>query len=207
MKTICKDEHLILIPEDDKERLLLSDWKTEHCSLVFALASGGEGLCLRALGEKEEVDQEPINVRSHHPDPQVALISNFADTPFVLDEQSFASVEGFWQSLKFEGRERQRVAGLVGHEARKAGQEATYGPTIHYEGEDIPTGTWWHWQLMKRACEAKFSQHLEARLALLSTGTRPLTHKMRKDSKSIPGVIMAEIWMKIRTKLQQHPIP
>jgi hypothetical protein len=56
---------------------------------------------------------------------------------------------------------------------------------------------------MERACRAKFEQCHEAREALLSTGTRPLTHRMRRDSKSIPGVIMADIWMRIRRHLQK----
>ncbi|MEY4566398.1 MAG: hypothetical protein RLY14_1368, partial [Planctomycetota bacterium] len=33
------------------------------------------------------------------------------------------------------------------------------------------------------------------------TGKRPLTHITNKDSRNIPGVIMAEIWMKIRREL------
>ena len=37
-----------------------------------------------------------------------------------------------------------------------------------------------------------------AREALLSTGKRPLVHKVLPDSKTIPGAIMAEIWMEIR---------
>ena len=41
-----------------------------------------------------------------------------------------------------------------------------------------------------------------AREALLSTGTRPLMHRMRRDSKTIPGVIMADIWMRLRERLR-----
>jgi hypothetical protein len=57
---------------------------------------------------------------------------------------------------------------------------------------------------MRRACEAKFTQNDDAREALLGTNDRPLTHKMRRDSRSIPGVIMAEIWMGIRARLRQQ---
>jgi predicted NAD-dependent protein-ADP-ribosyltransferase YbiA (DUF1768 family) len=51
---------------------------------------------------------------------------------------------------------------------------------------------------MRRACEAKFAQHEGARTALLDTGERWLTHRVRKDSRTIPGAIMADIWMRIR---------
>jgi predicted NAD-dependent protein-ADP-ribosyltransferase YbiA (DUF1768 family) len=56
---------------------------------------------------------------------------------------------------------------------------------------------------MERACRAKFEQNADARAALLSTGDRPLTHVVRRDSKTIPSVIMAQIWMRIRHDLRQ----
>jgi predicted NAD-dependent protein-ADP-ribosyltransferase YbiA (DUF1768 family) len=91
---------------------------------------------------------------------------------------------------------------LSGRQARKAGFEAAYGTTVNYAGETIPVGTWQHWALMERACTAKFTQNGDAREALMATGHRPLQHRMRRDSRSIPGVIMADIWMRIRGKLR-----
>ena len=43
--------------------------------------------------------------------------------------------------------------------------------------------------------------------ALLGTGDRPLRHRMRKDSRTIPGVIMAEIWMRLRAELSSGVDP
>ena len=37
--------------------------------------------------------------------------------------------------------------------------------------------------------------------ALVGTGDRPLMHKTRRDSRTIPGVVMADIWMRIRRTL------
>ncbi|MBS0243478.1 MAG: hypothetical protein JSS20_14970, partial [Proteobacteria bacterium] len=73
--------------------------------------------------------------------------------------------------------------------------------TITYRGASVPVGTYAHWQLMARACLAKFEQNIDARAALLGTGTRPLEHRVRRDSRTIPGVIMADIWMRIRGQL------
>jgi hypothetical protein len=50
---------------------------------------------------------------------------------------------------------------------------------------------------------AKFQQNDLARTALVATGNRPLVHQVRRDSKTIPGVIMAEIWMKIRETISK----
>ncbi len=55
---------------------------------------------------------------------------------------------------------------------------------------------------MARACRAKFAQHPGARAALLATGERPLTHRVRRDSLTIPGALMADIWMQLRKRLR-----
>jgi predicted NAD-dependent protein-ADP-ribosyltransferase YbiA (DUF1768 family) len=131
------------------------------------------------------------------------LISNFAHTPFALDGRTYAGIEGFWQGLKFpDEADRRRLADLHGSAARDAGHDAPAHEEFTYDGKRVRVGTWDHWQLMKRACAEKFAQHDEARAALRSTGTRPLVHQVKPDSKNIPGVIMAQIWMEIRARLR-----
>jgi len=88
-----------------------------------------------------------------------------------------------------------------GLSARDAGRDAPPADVILFEKRAVRIGTFDHWSLMERACRAKFEQHDAARAALLATAPRPLTHKVRRDSRTIPGVIMAEIWMRIRRRL------
>ncbi|HEV3167999.1 MAG TPA: NADAR family protein, partial [Isosphaeraceae bacterium] len=146
-----------------------------------------------------EACREPVVIWSKSPDLAAQQIGNFAPTPFELDGQRYASVESFWQSLKFqEPADRLRVASLEGAEAKRAGTSQGYGATVMYEGQTILVGTWAHWNLMERACRAKFAQNQAARAALLGTGQRPLVHRVRQDSQTIPAVILAEIWMRIR---------
>lgn len=204
MKVVLKGRTLVVVPETDAERAELAAWKeTTAGHVLFARPGAGSGLALFDLGERAEACREPLNITSRTTDPVLQLISNFAATPFELDGRPFGSVEGFWQSLKFhEGKERDRVAALAGLEARRAGDEMEYGATVHYAGRDVPVGTWEHWRLMEFACAAKFTQHAEARAALLSTGERPLTHRLRRDSRTIPGALMAEIWMRLRARLR-----
>ena len=204
MRTILKSDVLVVIPESRGEIDAIASWKLGREGYVLSLnQNAGEGLVVKFLGPREEVCREPINVTSRHPDLQIQLISNFATTPFALDGRIYASVEGFWQSLKFKNpRDRERVAAMNGSEAKRAGGEIEYDANIEYEGDVIPVGQWQHWRLMERACEAKFTQCWESRSALLATGERPLQHKVRKDSRTIPGAIMAEIWMSRRAKLQ-----
>jgi predicted NAD-dependent protein-ADP-ribosyltransferase YbiA (DUF1768 family) len=206
MRAIFKGRILVLVPESAAEEQELADWKAGRDGHLFGSAARGTGLALHDLGERAEVCREPINVTSMSADPSVRLISNFAEAPFELDGKRYRSVESFWQSLKFTNRlERQQVAEMEGGAARRAGEKQKYGATVRYDARDVPVGTWDHWQLMERACRAKFAQDEPARAALLATGTRPLTHKVRRDSRTIPGVIMADIWMRIRRDLQNEP--
>lgn len=202
MIVVLKSAVLVLVPETADETAALGEWKAGRDGHVLGLLQNdGAGATLRILGPREEVCREPINVTSRNPDPQVRLIGNLAATAFELDGERYASVEGFWQSLKSDSdADRRRVAALSGSEAKRAGSAVEYGATVTHRGEAIPVGTWAHWQLMAKACAAKFAQDFEARSALLATGTRPLVHKVRKDSRTIPGAIMAEIWMRIRAR-------
>jgi predicted NAD-dependent protein-ADP-ribosyltransferase YbiA (DUF1768 family) len=205
MRAVWKDDVLVLVPEGGEEALELAIWKEERAGHVLLIGGHrGEGLVLRDLGSKTDACNEPINVTSRHPDDQIRLIGNFAETPFDLDGRRYASVESFWQSLKFEDKaERRDIAGLKAPIARSLGDKKGYGATVAYEDQVITVGTKDHWELMRRACEAKFAQNFDARNALLATGDRPLTHVVRRDSRSIPGVIMAAIWMKIRKGLAE----
>lgn len=210
MRTVFKSELLILIPETDAEAAQLTGWKADREGHVLAFnQNAGNGVAIRSLGLRDDVCREPINVTSRHPDPQVKLIGNLAATAFDLDGRHYASVEGFWQGLKFPKQsDRDRVAALSGLEAKRAGDAAAYGETVEYDGQLVVVGAWGHWQLMRLACEAKFTQNWEARSALLATGDRPLVHRVRKDSRTIPGVIMSEIWMRLRAKLRAaSPLP
>lgn len=202
MKTVLKQDLLILVPETEEEEVELQVWKEEHAGHVLLLRSdAGQGLALRNLGPQDDVCRAPINITSRVTNPQLQLIGNFAETPFMLDGQYYRSVEAFWQGLKFEtAAERRAIAQMDAREAKGRGDAQGYGPQITYADCPLIPGTWDHWQLMDRACAAKFEQHLEAREALVSTAPRPLAHRTRRDSKTIPGVIMADIWMKLRAR-------
>jgi predicted NAD-dependent protein-ADP-ribosyltransferase YbiA (DUF1768 family) len=209
MQVRLLDGRLILIPESAAERGHVDAWKSEHAGHVLLVrADVGKGLALGDLGPREAACREPINVVSSHKDERIRLLSNFAWTPFELDGKRFNTVEGFWQGLKFPiASDRLRLARLTGIEAKRAGRVQGLGDTFEYGGEQIRVSTRGHWQLMEQANWAKYSQVAEAREALLATAPRPLTHRVRRDSHTIPGVIMADIWMRIRDKLLASPLP
>lgn len=185
---------------------MLANWLPNATGHVFHLSDGGErGLVLRDLGPREDACAEPINV-VYDKNDRWQPISNLAHTPFELDGRLYASIEGFWQGLKFaSAQDRERIAALWGQQAKAAGWSAPAEMQFIYEGETIDVGRHRHWRLMARACRAKFLQNAEARQALEATGDRPLTHRVRKDSQTIPGVVMADIWMRVRQSLRRVP--
>ena len=178
-------------------------WLGAHTGQVFRLRPNKHGaLVFHSLGVEEDACRVPLNITSRSPVP-LRLISNFAHAPFELNGLHYVSVEGFWQGLKFaEESDRARLAALHGSEAKDAGFYAPPAREIAYAGRMIQVGTFEHWDLMELACHAKFDQNEAHRKALLDTGTRPLVHQTKPDSRTIPGVIMAGIWMRLRERLR-----
>ena len=125
-------------------------------------------------------------------------------TPALREKWNQTSL---WQGLKFDDEAtRAGIARLSGHRAKSAGHAAPARDVIGYGGQIVRVGTVDHWALMDGACAAKFAQCEPARAALLSTGNRPLEHKVPADSRTIPGVIMADIWMRLRDGLTSAPV-
>jgi predicted NAD-dependent protein-ADP-ribosyltransferase YbiA (DUF1768 family) len=183
MKVRLTDGLMIVTALTPDEHDELSQWAGQAEGHVFALLRQPDGQTVRLtdLGSRADACQEPINVTSRSPEP-IDLISNFAHTPFDLDGQRYASVEGFWQSLKFSDPAKQRaVAALYGGHARAAGSDARYENTLEYQGRTVRVGTADHWDLMEVACEAKFGQDSAARAALLTTRSRPLMHRAKRQ--------------------------
>ncbi|MEA2819332.1 MAG: hypothetical protein QOJ86_1336 [Bradyrhizobium sp.] len=204
MKTLLRTIHLVLVPENDGEQAELASWSGNYADHVFgATPNAGRGFALVALGKRADACREPINVTGTSRDP-ISLIANFAPTPFELDGMRYSCVEAFWQSLRFPPEHRARIAVLDGAAAKRASTQQPYPAFISYADQSVPVGTYDHWQLMRLACRAKFAQNADARAALLDTNERPLTHRVRRDSRTIPGVIMADIWMRIRSELRRE---
>jgi predicted NAD-dependent protein-ADP-ribosyltransferase YbiA (DUF1768 family) len=206
MRVILKPGLIVLVAETDAETLDVAAFGREARDHAFRVTTAGdEGLHLADLGPAADACREPINVTSLSADPAVAILGNFAATPFMLDRRYYESIESFWQGLKFEADgDRKRLARLDGRRAKTEGGTVSQPATFDYEGQTITAGTWQHWKLMEHACRAKFSQNKVAADALLATGERPLVHIVKPDSKTIPGVIMAEIWMRIRRELRRR---
>ena len=158
---------------------------------------------------------------------ELGLLSNFAPTPFTLHGKRYASLEGFWQMMKypedtddprakFPGLEwkftREQVGQLTGFDARHAGDQANanmkrMGITwVSFEGKRMeykPATPGEHYRLIVEATRQKVGQNPEVRRVLLSTGDLVLKPDHHQEPDAAAAWRYYEILTAIRTELQR----
>ena len=151
---------------------------------------------------------------------ELGVFSNFAPTPFVLDGKSYASLEGFWQSLKYPENKkdprwklaqwpysRENVEQMVGFDAKKAGDFANQimkknkMDWVTYQGKKInyrenKKGEFYN--LIRRATVAKLEQNPEVKTLLLKTGNLKLLPDHHQKPDSPPAWRYYEIYTDLR---------
>ena len=141
---------------------------------ILALLSCGDTVELTGYGAL--VNEFHRNVPPSEAWSGLAVLSNWAPTPFTLDGQTYASVESFYHSLKYpEGSEKRAAIGnLDGPMAQhKAGHRR--GKTLQFRGSEIAVDSPEHAAVIAEAVVAKVKQHEAVRDALLGTGNDLLT--------------------------------
>lgn len=160
---------------------------------------------------------------------ELGLLSNFAPTPFVFHRQRYASLEGFWQMMKYpEGPDdprakspglewkytRDQVAQMAAFEANAAGAQASQnmekmGITwVSFEGKHFeykPAVPGEHYQLIVAATWEKVKQNPEVKKVLLSTGDLILKPDHHQEPNAPAAWKYYEILMQIRSALQKLP--
>lgn len=155
---------------------------------------------------------------------ELGLLSNFAATPFVFRGKRYASLEGFWQMMKYpEGPEdpraqfpglqwkytRDEVAQLAGFEAKAAGDLASRNlqrmgiDWVTFEGRRLdyrPAVPGEHYRLIVEATREKVRQNPAVQDALLSTGELIL----RPDHHQEPNAPAAWRYFDILTNLRSE---
>ena len=159
---------------------------------------------------------------------ELGLLSNFAATPFTFRGQRYASLEGFWQMMKYPENAndprakfpglhwpytREQVAQLTGFEAKRAGDLASenmrkMGITwVTFEGKPMehrPAEPGEHYGLIVAATWAKVRQNPEVKKVLLATGDLILKPDHRQESNVPAAWRYYEILTQIRAELQRQ---
>ncbi len=153
------------------------------------------------------LEEKPLNVASGAFEQIGKDLSNFADRPFTLDGRQYASVEAFYQGLKWpDAAKRAEVSVLTGKEAKFSAREAPKSQTFEYEGQTYKLGSPEHHQLMKRAIRESLEQNPEVMKDFLETYPRPIEHKTgrRENPRSaFPGSTFTRILTELRAELRE----
>jgi len=162
---------------------------------------------------------------------ELGLLSNFAATPFEFHGKRYASLEGFWQMMKypedtndlratFLGLEwklrREQVSQLTAFDAKHAGSAADanmkkMGITwVTFEGkrmEPRSTTSDEFYKLIVEATREKVKQNPEVQKVLLATGDLLLKPDHHQEPDAAPAWRYYEILTIIRTELQKQQAP
>lgn len=154
---------------------------------------------------------------------ELGILSNFAATPFIYRNENYASIEGFWQMMKYpEGPRdpraskaypftRAQVAAMTAFEAKDAGSIGSkfmkelginwvtfQGKKIQYCS--VERGE--HYRLIKEAMREKLLQNSEVKRILLATGNLILKPDHHNEGCQAPEWKYYELWMELRAELQ-----
>lgn len=156
---------------------------------------------------------------------ELGILSNFAATPFVYHGQTYASVEGLWQSMKYPDPQltgdvrftkpftltRAQVSQLTAFEAKDAGNIGSKFMKelkidwVSFEGEAFTycsTIRGAHYRIIREVMKEKLLQNPEVKRILLATGDLILRPDHLPDSCKAPEWNYFEIWMELRAELQ-----
>ena len=157
---------------------------------------------------------------------ELGLLSNFAATPFTYRGVRYASLEGFWQAMKFPENTndpratfpgltwpytREQVSQMVAFEAKHAGTVGEQnmkkmGITwVTFEGSQLeyrPKEPGEHYRLIVEATREKVRQNTPVQAVLLQTGTLILKPDHHQETNAPAAWRYYDILMQIRSELQ-----
>jgi len=157
---------------------------------------------------------------------ELGLLSNFAATPFTFHDKRYASLEGFWQMMKypesvdderakFPGLEwrftRDQVSQMTAFDAKRAGDLGEknmkqMGITwVTFEGHRMeykPAQPGEHYRLIVAAMREKVHQNPEVKKVLLATGDLILKPDHHQESNAPAAWRYYEILTQIRSELR-----
>jgi len=159
---------------------------------------------------------------------ELGLLSNFAATPFEFHGVRYASLEGFWQMMKYpEGPDdpraklpelewklsRDAVGQLTAFDAKRAGDVASRNMAklgidwVSFEGKQFPyrpAEPGEHYRLIEEATRAKVHQNPDVKRVLLSTGDLVLKPDHHQEKDAPAAWRYYEILTKIRDELRRE---
>ncbi|MGB6103119.1 MAG: hypothetical protein WBF88_04640 [Pusillimonas sp.] len=146
-----------------------------------------------------------LNVSFTSTDWRGVALSNFSLSPFVLDGDVFASVEGFIQGIKFpeDDPRREQAFQSSAWDAKHFGDQADRS-AVYWNKERIGYGSTEHHQLIERAIRARIEQSVGLRAILLATHGLTLIHDTGHGPDSPKTSLPAAVFCRILTELRDE---
>lgn len=160
---------------------------------------------------------------------ELGVFSNLAHTPFTFENETYESVEAFWQMMKYPDPSdvldprnqfanqypytRDQVKNLFDFESKNAGEVANKIMKDHginwisykgkkFEYKDMSIGSEFHYKLISRVIKEKIMQNLKIKTLLLRTGDLILRPDHVITENSPKSYYYFDILMLIRSDLK-----
>ena len=116
------------------------------------------------------------NIKFYKPTEQYGEFSNFSDHPITIDNKTWPTTEHYFQALKFPNTQHEEDIRQLKTpmEAKIAGQDKS--KLLRSDWETVKN------DIMRKAVYEKFSQYVELKKLLLSTGEAFLIEHTKNDS-------------------------
>lgn len=160
-------------------------------------------------------ETQVYNITSNSQNSIEAWLSNLSHNPFTFNWVNYASIEAFWQSLKFQewSEEWWECITLSWLKAKKYWSKAKKRAVFTYNWKEYVVWSPEHQNLMKEALREQLKQDWFKKTILLSTWNAKLIHQPLKkdgtpypDSTSIPWEIFSRFLMELREELKSEKI-
>ncbi len=155
---------------------------------------------------------QEFNIASNSKNEIEVWLSNLSNNPFLFNWINYASIEAFWQSLKFEewSKEWNECIKLHWLESKKYWNKVENIISFIYANKKYIVWSEEHQNLMKEALSEQLKQNQDKLKLLLSTWKTRLIHKPKKkdwtyypDSETIPWEVFSRFLMELREKFME----
>ncbi|EKD66590.1 MAG: hypothetical protein ACD_49C00029G0018 [uncultured bacterium (gcode 4)] len=208
--------------EKIEEQNHILDWltNTPNMPIGYWHQETGKCLCWEIVGvwgdhddfiKNFDIKIKEFNIASNSENFIEAGLSNLSRYPFDFNWIPYASIEAFWQSLKFEEWSSKwlECLDLFWVESKKFWKKAQLKEYFTYNWNTYKVWSKEHQLLMKMALREQLKQNKEKLKLLLLTGNSKLIHQPKKkdwtlsaDSINIPGEIFSQFLMELREEFK-----
>ncbi|MBA4049898.1 MAG: hypothetical protein C0464_02705 [Cyanobacteria bacterium DS2.008] len=169
--------NLVFLPGENKVALV-DPWAVEKLPSANVVKDAAMAKDAPEIMSARAEELKPLNASSKNEESLGRQISNFAETPFMLGNRRYLSLESFYQSLKFaDPKVRAAVAKMSGKQAKEAGSKA-HTDIGYFDRETFELGSARHHEIIRDAMRQKFLQNPDLARDFVASSPRPIEHNL-----------------------------